>query len=304
MAEDKEIETTGHQWDDEEGYPLKEYNNPLPKWWLYSYYATVVYAIIYWVLFPAWPIPGGFTKGILGWSSHNQLKEELAEGNKARKVYEDKLSSLSIQDIAEDSQLLQFAMSGGKTIFGDNCAPCHGNSGVGAKVGGFPALVDDDWLYGGTLDAITTSIKYGRKGLMPAHLEADGGSFSSSQVADLTQYTLSLTGRSSDSAAVGRGDKLYHGDASCNACHGDKGLGSLMGKMDGEAIDASVGAPNLSDAIWLYGSDPATVQTTIAKGRSGEMPAWSEDSDRAGRKLNALAIKQVAIYVHSLGGGK
>ncbi|MBF0358182.1 MAG: cytochrome-c oxidase, cbb3-type subunit III [Magnetococcales bacterium] len=304
MADNKEIETTGHKWDDEEGYPLTEYNNPLPKWWLYSYYATIIFAVVYWVLYPAWPTPNGFTKGILGWTQYGQLKEEMEEGQKARKVFEEKLSSLTSQEISQDSQLLQFAISGGKTIFGDNCAPCHGNSGIGSKVGGFPTLVDDDWLFGGTLENITTTIKYGRKGQMPAHLEANGGSFSQAQVSDLTQYALSLSGRASDNAAVTRGDELYHGEASCNSCHGDHGKGSLIGKADGEPIDNSIGAPNLSDAIWLYGSDPATVEASIAKGRTGEMPSWAEDSDRAGRKLNDLAIKQVSIYVHSLGGGQ
>ncbi|MBF0455584.1 MAG: cytochrome-c oxidase, cbb3-type subunit III [Magnetococcales bacterium] len=304
MAEEKQVETTGHQWDTEEGYPLQEYNNPLPKWWLYSYYATVIYAVIYWVLYPAWPIPGGFTKGILGWSQYNQLADETASAMKAKEVFNTKLAALSSEEIIKDSQLLQYAVSGGKAIFGDNCAPCHGSGGVGSKAGGFPALVDDDWLYGGSLAAIEETIKGGRAGQMPAHLEASGGSFSSTQVNDLTQYTLSLTGRSTDSAAAARGDELFHGDAGCNFCHGDAGNGSVKGSSGGEKLDASIGAPDLSDAIWLYGSDTATIQATIANGRSGKMPAWEVDSEGTNRKLDELAIKQVAIYVHSLGGGQ
>ena len=302
--EEKQVETTGHQWDTEEGYPLQEYNNPLPKWWLYSYYATVVYAIIYWVLYPAWPIPGGYTKGVLGWSMHSQLQEEMDAAKKDKEVFDTKIAGLSSEEIIQDSQLLQYAVSGGKSIFGDNCAPCHGSGGIGSKAGGFPALVDDDWLYGGTLASINETINGGRAGMMPAHLEAAGGSFSATQVDDLTQYTLHLTGRATDAVAAGRGNELFHGDAACNSCHGDEGNGSLLDSAAGEKLDASIGAPNLTDAIWLYGSDPATIKGTIANGRSGQMPAWEVDSEGTNRKLSELEVKQVSIYVHTLGGGQ
>ncbi|MBF0380904.1 MAG: cytochrome-c oxidase, cbb3-type subunit III [Magnetococcales bacterium] len=305
MADEKEIETTGHQWDDEEGYPLKEYNNPLPKWWLYSYYATIVYAVIYWILYPAWPIPGGeYTKGVLGWSQHKQLEEEMAASQAAKKPFNDKISALTTSEITQDSQLLQYAVSAGKAIFGDNCAPCHGGGGVGAKAGGFPALVDDDWLYGGTLEQISETIHMGRAGQMPPHLDSAEGSFTAAQVNDLTQYTLSLSGRSTDAGAAGRGDALYRGDAGCNNCHGDEGKGSLLGSAGGEKLDTSIGAPNLTDAIWLYGGDEATVKTSIAKGRKGNMPAWEKDSEGNNRKLSELDIKLLSIYVHTLGGGK
>ncbi|MBF0443952.1 MAG: cytochrome-c oxidase, cbb3-type subunit III [Magnetococcales bacterium] len=305
MADEKEVETTGHQWDDEEGYPLKEYNNPLPKWWLYSYYATIVYAVVYWVLYPAWPIPGGeFTKGVLGWSQYKQLDEEMAAGVAARKPFNDKLAALTTAEITKDSQLLQYAVSAGKAIFGDNCAPCHGSGGVGSRAGGFPTLVDDDWLYGGTVEQISETIHGGRAGQMPAHLDSANGSFTAAQVDDLAQYTLSLSGSSTDSAAVGRGDALYHGDAGCNYCHGDSGKGALLGSAGGEKLDASIGAPNLTDGIWLYGGDAKTVRTSIANGRNGKMPAWATDTEGTNRKLDELEIKQLSIYVHTLGGGK
>jgi cytochrome c oxidase cbb3-type subunit III len=305
MADKNEIETTGHKWDDEEGYPLQEYNNPLPKWWLYTYYATIIYAIVYWILYPAWPTPSGdFTKGVLGWSQYSQLQEEMDAGKAAKKPFDDKIAALSSTEIINDPQLLQYAVSGGKAIFGDNCAPCHGSGGVGAKAGGFPALVDDDWLYGGTLAAISETISGGRAGQMPAHLESADGSFTVSQVEDLTQYTLSLSGRLVDTGAAGRGAALFHGDAGCNGCHGDAGDGAVKGSVDGEKLDASIGAPNLSDAIWLYGGEPDMVRKSIALGRSGKMPAWEVDSEGSNRKLDALEIKQAAIYVHTLGGGK
>ncbi|MBF0294751.1 MAG: cytochrome-c oxidase, cbb3-type subunit III [Magnetococcales bacterium] len=303
MSDNQEVSTTGHQWDDEEGYPLQEYNNPLPKWWLYSFYATIIWAVIYWILYPAWPIGNGFTKGVLGWSMHKELREEMDEANAKKKVVNEQLASMPLQEIAKKNDLLQYAISGGKAIFGDNCAPCHGQGGIGSKAGGFPNLTDDDWLYGGNLETIEATITQGRTGQMPAHLKAAGGAFDEAQVNDLTQYVLSFSGRSQDAAASKRGDALFHGEAGCNGCHGDQGNGSLKGTMAGQALPP-VGAPNLTDAIWLHGADPVSIRESIAKGRMGVMPAWGKGSKEVGRQLDPLAIKQVTLYVHSLGGGR
>lgn len=303
MSENKGVETTGHQWDDDEGAPLREYNNPLPKWWLYTFYATIIWAVVYWLLYPAWPLADGFTKGVLGWSTQEEFTREMEAAKAQRKPYDERLAKLTLQEVAKDNQLLQYAISGGKAVFGDNCAPCHGAGGVGVKAGGFPTLADDDWLFGGDLDTIHASVSQGRNGQMPAHLKSAGGAFSEEQVNDLTAFVLSLSGRSKDVAANQRGDTLYHGEAACNGCHGDKGDGSLKGRVNGEPLP-QVGAPNLTDAVWLYGSDPAVVRESIAKGRSGMMPAWSAGSGETGRKLDPLAIKQVSLYVHSLGGGQ
>lgn len=298
-----EVETTGHQWDDDEGYPLKEYNNPLPRWWLYSYYATIVIAVVWWILYPAWPGANGFTAGTLGWSQYNQLDEELAKAAEAQKPFLEELNKTPIDKIAENPKLLAFAMSGGKAVFGDNCAPCHGSVGGGSK--GFPALLDDDWLYGGTLAEIEETIQNGRTAAMPAHLESAGGMFSAEQVNDITEYVLSLSGRSDDAGATARGKAIFHGeDAACIACHGDAGNGAVKGSTGGEAIDNSVGAPNLTDGIWLYGGDRESILTSIAKGRAGKMPAWGEGFEGFGKQLNPLAIKQATLYVHSLGGGQ
>lgn len=298
-----EVETTGHQWDDEEGYPLKEYNNPLPKWWLYTFYATIVWAMIYWVLYPAWPTMNGYTKGVLGWSQHKQLQEEMDEATLARKAFDDQLKSASLEKIASDPQLLAYATAAGKAVFGNNCAPCHGSGGSGGAKG-FPVLVDDDWIYGGTLATIEETIQYGRSGVMPAHLEAAGGGFSEKQVSDLTEYVLKISGQSNDSKGAENGDKLFHGDAGCLACHGEKGLGSLNGKAYGGEVDDSIGALNLSDALWLYGNKREDVYNSIAKGRKGSMPAWGKGFEGFGRKLDPLAIKQLTLYVHGLGGGQ
>ncbi|MBF0438507.1 MAG: cytochrome-c oxidase, cbb3-type subunit III [Magnetococcales bacterium] len=303
MADNKGVETTGHQWDDDEGYPLQEFNNPLPKWWLYTFYATIIWSFIYWVLYPAWPSANGFTKGVLGWSMHTEFKEDMAAVQVQQKAFNDQMERLSLQEIAKDNKLLQYAISGGKAVFGDYCAPCHGTGGIGVKTGGFPTLADDDWLFGGNLETIHETISGGRVGQMPAHLKSAGGNFSDAQVDDLTSYVLSLTGQSKDAAANQRGDALFHGDAGCKGCHGDKGNGSLKGTVDGSPLPP-IGAPNLTDAIWLYGGDRQTVRDSIAKGRSGKMPAWSKESKEVGKKLDPLALKQVTIYVHSLGGGQ
>ncbi|MBF0622222.1 MAG: cytochrome-c oxidase, cbb3-type subunit III [Magnetococcales bacterium] len=299
-----EVETTGHQWDDDEGYPLKEFNNPLPKWWLYTFYATIIWAIVYWVLYPAWPLPNGNTEGMLGWTQKKQLAEEIRVAKEAQKPFDNKLASLSLEEINKDNSLLQYAISGGKAIFGDNCAPCHGSGGVGSKAHGFPTLVDDDWIFGGTLADINETVQNGRTGAMPAHLESADGAFTQAQVNDLAEYVLSISNQSHDAVKAGRGDTLFHGEASCNACHGDNGRGSLKDTFDGERLDKATGAPNLTDAVWLYGGSRETITQTIARGRTGKMPAWGEGFEGFGRQLDPLSIKQVVLYVHSLGGGQ
>lgn len=298
-----QVSTTGHQWDDEEGFPLQEYNNPLPKWWVLSFYATIVWAVIYWFLYPAWPIGNGFTKGLLGWSSLQQLQEEVKAAAAEQKPMNDLMAATPLEKIAGDPKLLEFALAGGKTVFGDNCAPCHGSGGVGS-VKGFPVLVDDDWLYGGTLAAINHTVNHGRAGVMPGHLDSMGGLFKEAQIKDLTEYVLSLSGGQADKVVAERGNQLFHGEAGCNNCHGDKGKGSVLDSMGGSKIDSNMGAPNLTDKIWLYGGDREMVYQSIAQGRKGEMPAWGDGFAGLGKKLEPLALKKVVLYVHSLGGGK
>ncbi|MEO5348621.1 MAG: cytochrome-c oxidase, cbb3-type subunit III [Magnetococcus sp. YQC-3] len=303
MADKHDVETTGHQWDADEGYPLQEFNNPLPKWWLYSFYATIIWSVIYWILYPAWPLPEGFTKGVWGWSMQQEFAQDMAMAAAQKKGADERLAKLSLQEIAKDNQLLQYAMSGGKAVFGDFCAPCHGSSGVGVKSGGFPNLADDDWLFGGDLNTIQETISNGRSGQMPAHLQGAGGAFTEAQVNDLTEFVLSLSGRSKDATATQRGALLFRGEAGCNGCHGDKGDGSVKGSFNGGPVPP-VGAPNLTDNIWLYGGEPAAIRESIARGRVGQMPAWSSEAKAVGKKLTPLQIKQVALYVHGLGGGR
>ena len=290
MAEQNDIDhvsgktTTGHQWDG-----IKELNTPLPRWWLLTFYATIIWAIGYWIAYPAWPLVSSYTTGVLNWSSRSAVAVELANLEKIRGEKMAALGSASLADIEKDPALLALARARGKTVFGDNCAPCHGSGAAGAK--GYPNLNDDDWLWGGTLDQIMQTIQYGvRSGHPKTHESAmlafgKEGVLKPEQIVAVANYVRSLSGLPTapgyDAAA---GAKIFADN--CVACHGDKGQGNQ-----------ELGAPNLTDKIWLYGSDEATIIETITNGRSGVMPAWVD-------RLDPSTIKVLAVYVHSLGGGK
>ncbi len=276
--------TTGHQWDG-----IKELNTPLPRWWVITFYLTIVWAIGYWVAYPAWPLIHGNTKGVLGYSSRADVAVELANLNKIRGEKMLALASAPLADIEKDQELLALARARGKTVFGDNCAACHGTGAAGSK--GFPNLNDDDWLWGGTLDQILQTITYGaRSGNPKAHenqMLAFGkeGILKPDQIVTVANYVRSLSGLSTrpgyDAAA---GAKIFA--ENCVACHGEDGKGNQ-----------ELGAPNLTDQIWLYGGDEATIIETITNGRGGVMPAWDG-------RLDPVTLKAMAVYVHSLGGGK
>jgi cytochrome c oxidase cbb3-type subunit 3 len=276
--------TTGHEWDG-----IKELNTPLPRWWVITFYACIVWAVGYWIVYPAWPLFSGYTSGILHYSSRADVAVELANLEKIRGEKMVTLGAASLADIEKDPALLALARARGKTVFGDNCAPCHGSGGAGAK--GYPNLNDDDWLWGGSLDQIMQTIQFGaRSGHAKAHEGAmlafgRDGILKSGEIVSVANYVRSLsglpTGSGYDAAA---GKKIFA--ENCVTCHGDAGKGNQ-----------ELGAPNLTDKIWLYGSDEATIIETITNGRSGVMPAW------VGR-LDPSTIKALAVYVHSLGGGQ
>lgn len=276
-------ETTGHEWDG-----IKELNTPMPKWWLYTMYACFVFAIGYWVLYPAWPGISGYSKGVLGYSSRAAHDLDLIEQKKSRSVWSDKFAAMSVDEIGQDQQLMNFAMAGGKTIFAENCAACHGINGSGAT--GYPILADDDWIWGGTKESIYTTIKYGirsnhedtRLSEMPNFLADE--LLTGDEIGDVAEYVLSLSSAPNDSAAAGRGDPLFADQ--CSACHGEDGKGLI-----------EMGAPNLTDSISYYGSTREAIVSQISKPKNGVMPEW------VGR-LDDVTIKQVSLYVHSLGGGK
>jgi cytochrome c oxidase cbb3-type subunit 3 len=290
MAEQNDVDhvsgksTTGHEWDG-----IKELNTPLPRWWLITFYLTIIWAVGYWIVYPAWPMLWSHTTGILHYSSRADVAVELANLEKIRGDKMLMLGAASLADIERDPALLALARARGKTVFGDNCAPCHGSGATGAN--GYPNLNDDDWLWGGTLDQIMQTIEFGvRSGHPKAHEGAmlafgKEGVLKSDQIVTVANYVRSLSGlptRQGYDVAAGR--KLFV--ENCAACHGDAGKGN-----------PEVGAPNLTDAIWLYGPDEATIIQTITNGRSGVMPAWTG-------RLDPSTIKAMAVYVHSLGGGK
>jgi cytochrome c oxidase cbb3-type subunit III len=276
--------TTGHEWDG-----IRELNTPLPRWWLITFYLCIIWAFGYWIVYPAWPLLWSNTPGILHYSSRADVAVELANLEKVRGDKMAALGAASLADIEKDPALLAMARARGKTVFGDNCAPCHGSGAAGAK--GFPNLNDDDWLWGGTLDQIAQTITYGaRSGNPKAHegqMLAFGkeGVLKADQIVTVANYVRSLSGlptRPGYDAAAGK--KIFA--ENCVACHGEDAKGN-----------PELGAPNLTDQIWLYGSDEPTIIETITNGRAGVMPAWEG-------RLDPTTIKAMAVYVHSLGGGK
>jgi cytochrome c oxidase cbb3-type subunit 3 len=280
-----EPETTGHEWDG-----IHELNKPLPKWWLWTFYATIVWAIGYWLLMPAWPLVSGYTKGLLGYSQRETVAEELQAAKAAQAGFRKQIAASDLAAISDNSELLRFALAGGEAAFGDNCAPCHGRGAQGAF--GYPNLRDDSWLWGGTLAAIHQTITHGVRANDPdtrspgAQMPAFGksGVLADPQIADAAEYVLSLSGRADDKEAADRGSKIFA--STCAPCHGPQGKGNQ-----------AIGAPDLTDELWLYAGDKATIMNTIRGGRGGVMPAW-------GGRLDPETIKELAIYVHSLGGGQ
>ena len=280
------VETTGHEWDG-----IRELNNPLPRWWLYMWYASMVSAVIYWILMPAWPaLPGlgSNTPGIRGHSDRAIVAQDVAELKTARSEAGQRLISASLEEILEDQSLRQFAQAAGESAFGDNCATCHGAGGGGAK--GYPALVDDVWIWGGSLDAVEQTITYGvrqdndetRFSMMPAFgrdqlLPVD-------EIRAATHYVRTLSGLETVSEESEKGAAVF--TANCAVCHGD----------DAKGIREK-GSLNLTDSEWLYGSDYTTVYESIYNARNSKMPAWGE-------RLEPSTVKALAVYVHSLGGGE
>ena len=273
-------ETTGHEWDG-----VKELNTPLPTWWVYTFYACIVFAAVYSVLYPAWPWASGHTTGLLGYTNRGELTQTLDAQGRERAKFVDRIRSASFAQIRQDPELFNFAVAGGRSAFQTNCMQCHGAGGAGST--GFPNLVDDDWLWGGTIEQIQQTIKFGvrnanensRQGMMP-RFGADG-LLTPQQVGAVTDFVLSLSGKAT---ATAEGTKIFQ--EQCAACHQADGKGNL-----------EMGAPNLTDGLWLYGGSRDAIYRSIFYARNGSMPAW-------GDRLDEATIKMLTLYVHSLGGGK
>jgi cytochrome c oxidase cbb3-type subunit III len=282
------IETVGHEWDG-----IEELNNPLPRWWVLTTYLTIIFSIGYVIVYPAIPMLNKGTEGLWGWSSRGQLAEEMAEGTAKRKAASDAIAAVSLEALVKDDKLMPLAVAGGSAAFKQNCVQCHGSGAAGSI--GYPNLKDDDWLWGGTIADIHTTLEHGiraaddpatRTSLMPSFGPSNSGAgvLTPAQVSDTTAYVLSLSGKHPNDAAAQRGAANFA--ANCVVCHGTDGKGLRQ-----------FGAPNLTDAVWLYGGKPEQVTASINKAHAGVMPAWS-------KKLDAVTIKMLAAYVYSLGGGE
>ncbi|HEV2559213.1 MAG TPA: cytochrome-c oxidase, cbb3-type subunit III [Microvirga sp.] len=277
-------DTTGHEWDD-----IRELNNPLPRWWLIVLYATIVWAIGYMVVYPSWPLVSDYTRGVLGYSQREAVMEEVAAAKAARGTQGQALAAASVDEIRRDPALLSLAIATGKAAFGDNCAACHGTGATGRT--GYPNLQDDEWLWGGSVAEIHQTIRVGARAghaeTRQSEMLAFGrdGILKRQEVEAVSNYVLSLSGRAfNPKLKLEDGQKIYA--ANCAACHGDAAKGSK-----------EMGAPDLTDAIWLYGSAPEQVMATVTNGRKGVMPAWDG-------RLDPVTVKSLAVYIHSLGGGQ
>ncbi|MFT4794530.1 MAG: cytochrome c oxidase cbb3-type subunit 3 [Paracoccaceae bacterium] len=278
------IETTGHDWNG-----IKELNNPLPLWWLYSFYACVIWAMLYTIAYPAWPMISSATTGVLGYSSRGDVAADIAQATAAQSVYVDKIATMELADISADAELNQFALAGGGAVFRTYCSQCHGAGAAGAV--GYPNLNDDDWIWGGEAEDIRLTIAHGirsaedddtRDSAMPAFGKDE--LLEKTEIAQVVEHVLAISSQQHDAAMAETGAVLF--EENCAACHGAAGGGVV-----------EMGAPNLADAIWLYGGDRDAITYTINNARAGMMPAW------LGRITDAQ-VKQVALYVHGLGGGQ
>ena len=274
-------ETVGHEWDG-----IEELDTPMPRWWLWSLYATIVWGIVYVVLYPAWPLLRTGTEGVLGWSSRGQLEQEMDAEGKRRAPMLSALSRIPIERLPEDSRLMRVAVEGGRAAFRVNCVQCHGAGAAGGS--GYPNLNDDDWLWGGDLKAIEYTIVHGarqpgvddtRNSMMPAF--GRDAMLTPTEISAVADQVLSFSGKGKATAA---GATLYENN--CASCHGPSGQGNR-----------EFGAPDLADAIWLYGKGKDGVMRQVHDPRMGVMPAW-------GNRLDPVTIKMLAAYVHSLGGGE
>ena len=274
-------ETVGHEWDG-----IEELDTPMPRWWLWTFYLTIFWSLVYVVLYPAWPLIEKGTEGVLGWTSRGQLAHEIAEEGERRAPILAALAQVPVERLPEDSKRMRAAVAGGRAAFRVNCVQCHGAGAAGSA--GYPNLNDDDWLWGGDLKAIEFTLTHGvrhpgndrtRLGQMPAF--GRDGILTAAQIAQVTDHVLSLSGKARPNPA---GAQLFADN--CAVCHGPAGKGSRQ-----------VGAPDLADAIWLYGAKREDVAQQISSPRHGVMPAWDG-------RLDQVTIKMLAAYVHSLGGGE
>ncbi len=282
--DDLDYETTGHEWDG-----IKEYNKPLPRWWLWTFYATIVWGVLYTIAYPAWPLISGATPGLLGYSTRAEVAEDVARFEEANEGINAQLASVELTAISEDQELNQYAQNAGASVFLSWCSQCHGSGAAGVQAAGYPNLLDDDWLWGGDIESIYATIAHGIRNendpdARYSEMPAFGEILEQEEIAQAVNYVMSLSGDPEDASLVAAGETVYLDN--CAACHADDGTG-----------DRWQGAPNLTDAIWLFGGDYDTLVETVTYSRFGVMPSWAD-------RLSEAEIRAVATYVHGLGGGE
>ncbi|WP_299354913.1 cytochrome-c oxidase, cbb3-type subunit III [uncultured Shimia sp.] len=276
-------ETTGHSWDG-----IEEFNNPLPRWWVWVFYATIVWGIGYTIAYPAWPGLTGATKGVLGWSQRADVEADIVTANDKLAPINAKLEAAELTAIPGDAELGGYSASAGAAVFKTWCAQCHGSGAAGAV--GYPNLLDNDWLWGGDIENIYLTVKHGIRNTEDddaryAEMPAFGQDYlEDEQIDAVVNYVMSLSGEPMDASLVAAGGEVFAEE--CTSCHMEDGTG-----------DREQGAPNLTDAIWLYGGDYDSIRETVSNSRFGVMPSWSN-------RLSEAQIRAVSVYVHQLGGGE
>lgn len=280
----QDVPTTGHSWDG-----IEEFDNPMPRWWLWTFYLCIIWGIGYTIAFPAWPLVNSATSGLLGWSTRGDVAEDIAAVDAANGPINARLEAVDMTAIAAEPDLHNYAVSAGSAVFKTWCAQCHGSGAAGAV--GYPNLLDDDWLWGGTIEDIQLTVAHGirneededaRYSEMPAFGRDE--LLEKSEISAIANYVISLSGEPADASSLEEGKTLYADN--CAACHGEQAEGDIY-----------QGAPNLADAIWLYGGSYDDVVETITNARFGVMPAWSG-------RLSEAEVRAVTAYVHQLGGGE
>ncbi|KAE9632576.1 cytochrome-c oxidase, cbb3-type subunit III [Parasedimentitalea maritima] len=276
--------TTGHVWDG-----IEEFDNPMPRWWLWCLYLTIIWGIGYTIAYPAWPMINQATSGVLGWSTRANVAAEIAAVEESNAAINAKLASVELTAITSDAELNAYASSAGNAVFMTWCAQCHGSGAAGAK--GYPNLLDDSWLWGGDMEAIHTTVTHGirsddnddtRYSAMPAFGRDE--LLEKEEIDQVVNFVMSLSGDPVDASKVADGAVVF--EDNCSSCHAEDGTG-----------DRDQGAPNLADALWLYGGDHETLTETVSNARYGVMPAWNT-------RLTEWQIRAVTAYVHQLGGGE
>ncbi|WP_417249662.1 cytochrome-c oxidase, cbb3-type subunit III [Celeribacter sp.] len=278
-----QVETTGHSWDG-----IEEYNNPLPRWWLWTFYLTIIWGIGYTIAYPAWPLAKQATAGLLGYSTRAEVVEKIASFEEMNAAVEAELAAADVTEVAVGTDVHNYAINAGAAVFRANCSQCHG-SGAAGNVG-YPNLLDNDWLWGGTVDEIAYTIQHGVRNETDDSRYSEMPKFGADelledeQITQVVEHVLAISGQEHDAALAAEGAVVF--EENCAACHGEDGTGDIY-----------QGAPDLADAIWLYGGDRETITDSVYNARFGVMPAWGE-------RLSQAEVNAAALYVHNLGGGE